>query len=95
MADFERLLEAAHTRQLRVILDLVLNHTSEQHPWFRDARRGKDSKYRNYYIWAKPKAGGKPPNNWGSSFGGRAWTYDEASGEYYLHLLHNPGHADH
>lgn len=88
MADFERLLEEAHTRQLRVILDLVLNHTSEQHPWFRDARRGKDSKYRNYYIWAKPKAGGKPPNNWGSSFGGRAWTYDEASGEYYLHLFY-------
>jgi alpha-glucosidase len=88
MADFERLLEEAHERKLRVILDLVLNHTSEEHPWFLDARKGRDSEYRDYYIWSKPGPGGKPPNNWGSVFGGRAWTYDRASDEYYLHLFY-------
>ena len=88
MADFERFVEEAHKRGLRVIMDLVLNHTSEEHPWFRDARQSKDSEYRDYYIWAKPRTGRNPPNNWGSIFGGRAWTYDEASGEYYLHLFY-------
>ncbi len=88
MADLERLLGEAHRRELRVILDLVLNHTSVEHPWFQEACQGKGSEFRDYYIWASPKPGGKPPNNWGSIFGGRAWTYDEASGEYYLHLFY-------
>lgn len=88
MADLERLLDEAHRRDLRVILDLVLNHTSEQHLWFRDACRGRGSRYRDHYIWAAPKPGRRPPNNWGSIFGGSAWTYDEASGEYYLHLFY-------
>jgi alpha-glucosidase len=88
MADLERLLAEAHRRELHVILDLVLNHTSEQHPWFQDACQGKGSKYRDHYIWAGPRPGRKPPNNWGSIFGGSAWTYDEASGEYYLHLFY-------
>jgi alpha-glucosidase len=88
MADFERLLEEAHRRAVRVILDLALNHTSEEHPWFQDARQSRVSTYRDHYIWASPKPGGKPPNNWGSVFGGSAWTYDEASGEYYLHLFY-------
>jgi alpha-glucosidase len=88
MADFERLLEEAHRRGLRVILDLVLNHTSDQHPWFQGARQGKESETRDYYLWAGARPGGKPPNNWGSLLGGRAWSYDEASGEYYLHLFY-------
>ncbi|MGD9091714.1 MAG: alpha-glucosidase [Anaerolineales bacterium] len=88
MADFEQLLAEAHNRDLRIIMDLVLNHTSEQHPWFLEALKGVDNEYRDYYLWRDPKAGGGPPNNWGSVFGGSAWEMDQDSGQYYLHLFY-------
>lgn len=88
MDDFKELLEKAHAMGIRVIMDLVLNHTSDQHKWFQESRKSKDNPYRDYYIWRKPKENGKEPNNWGNYFfegKGSAWEYDEATGEYYLH----------
>ncbi len=85
MADFDRLLAEAHRRDLRVILDLVPNHTSDQHPWFLESRRSRDNPKRDWYIWANPAPDGGPPNNWLSFFGGSAWAYDEATQQYYLH----------
>lgn len=84
MADFERLIAAAHKRSIKVVTDFVPNHTSVKHPWFQDALTGKASQYRGYYIWADPKDG-KRPNNWRSWFGGSAWQLDKASEQYYLH----------
>ncbi len=85
MADFETLVARARDRGIRILLDLVPNHTSNKHMWFREALRDPSCKYRDYYIFKKGKNGGKnPPNNWMSFFGGSAWTLDEASGEYYL-----------
>ena len=86
MADFDRMLEEIHARGMKLVMDLVVNHTSDEHPWFQESRKGKDNPYRDYYIWKKPKEG-KEPNNWGSCFGGPAWAYEESSGEYYLHLF--------
>lgn len=86
MADFERLLFAAHQRGLRIVMDLVVNHTSDEHAWFAAARNDRNSPYRDYYIWRNER-GGNPPNNWGSWFGGSAWEYDEASAQYYLHVF--------
>lgn len=86
MADFDRMLEEIHARGMKLVMDLVVNHTSDEHPWFQESRKGKDNLYRDYYIWKKPKEG-KEPNNWGSCFGGPAWEYEESSGEYYLHLF--------
>ena len=86
--DFKKLLDMAHSMGIRIVMDMVLNHSSDQHKWFREAKKGKDNPYRNYYIWRKPKADGTEPNNWGNYFcegKGSAWEYDEASGEYYLH----------
>ena len=85
MADVEELIDEAGARGIRVILDLVPNHTSDEHPWFLDARSAQDSRHRDWYVWADPKPGGAPPNNWLSSFGGPAWTLDDATGQYYLH----------
>ncbi len=85
MADMEELLAEAEKRDIKIILDLVINHTSDQHAWFQQSR-DKNSPYRDYYIW-RPGKNGRPPNNWTSFFGGPAWTYDEKSGEYYLHLF--------
>ena len=85
MDDFERLLDEAGKRDIRIVMDLVINHTSDEHPWFVDSR-DKQSPYRDYYIWRAGK-NGKPPNNWTSFFGGGCWEYDEKSGEYYLHLF--------
>ncbi|MBB6099128.1 alpha-glucosidase [Deinobacterium chartae] len=85
LADFDALLEAAHARGLHVLLDLVPNHTSDQHPWFLEARSSRDNPKRDWYVWADPKENGRRPNNWLSFFGGPAWTLDEASGQYYLH----------
>jgi len=85
MADMERLIKEAGERDIRIVMDLVINHTSDEHEWFRRSR-DKSSPYRDYYIW-KPGRNGRPPNNWISLFGGSAWTLDEASGEYYLHLF--------
>lgn len=86
MGDFERLLKAAHTRHLKIILDLVVNHTSDLHPWFQAAKSSKNDPHHDFYIWKKP-VDGHEPNNWGSSFGGSAWTYEKDLGEYYLHLF--------
>jgi len=84
--DFRRFLDGAHQRGIRVILDLVLNHTSDQHPWFIESRSSRDNPKRNWYIWRDGKDGG-PPNNWNSFFGGPAWEYDPATGQYYYHLF--------
>ncbi len=86
MADFEELLEEAHRRGLKIMMDMVVNHTSYQHHWFQEALKGKDNPYRDYYIWKDPATGGGPPNNWLSKFSGSAWELDAASGQYYLHL---------
>lgn len=87
MEDFDRLLAEAHKRGLRIIMDLVVNHTSIEHAWFRESRKSKDNPYRDHYIWRDGRPGGLPPNNWGAVFGGSAWQYDEATGQYYLHLF--------
>lgn len=82
---FQRLLSEAHAREIRVMLDFVPNHTSDQHPWFLDAISSKTSAKRDYYVWHDPKPDGSPPNNWISIFGGSMWQRDDASGQYYLH----------
>ena len=87
LKDFERFLEQAHKRNIRLVLDLVLNHTSDQHAWFIESRSSKDNPRRDWYIWRKGRPGGLPPNNWYSSFGGPAWEYDPATGEYYYHFF--------
>ncbi len=84
-ADVDRLIAEARSRGLRVLIDLVPNHTSEEHPWFVDARTSPTADHRHWYVWADPKADGSPPNNWVSSFGGPAWTLDPRTGQYYLH----------
>ncbi|WP_188456970.1 alpha,alpha-phosphotrehalase [Virgibacillus oceani] len=86
MADFEELLTETHKRGMKLIMDLVINHTSTEHEWFRQASSSKDSPYRNFYIW-KNARNGEEPNNWQSKFGGPAWHYDEKSEQYYLHLF--------
>jgi alpha-glucosidase len=83
--DFDRLLAKAHGLGLKLILDYVPNHTSDQHPWFVESRSSRSSPKRDWYIWRDPKPDGNPPNNWMSEFGGPAWTFDEASGQYYYH----------
>jgi alpha-glucosidase len=83
--DLDRLVAEAGARGIRVLMDLVPNHTSDQHAWFVDALSGRDAKYRDYYVWAEGAPDGSPPNNWMSIFGGPAWEFDEASGQYYLH----------
>jgi alpha-glucosidase len=87
LADVDELLAEAHRLGLRVVLDLVPNHTSDRHPWFVDARRGPDAEHRDFYVWRDPAPDGGPPNNWVSHFGGPAWTLDEPSGQYYMHLF--------
>ena len=88
MDDFKELLAEAHNRGIRVILDMVLNHTSDQHKWFQESRKSKESPYRDYYVWRPAKADGSEPNNWGNYFyegRGSAWEWDENTKEYYLH----------
>jgi oligo-1,6-glucosidase len=85
MADMEQLIAEAAKRDIRIIMDLVINHTSDEHEWFKKSR-DKESPYRDYYIW-RPGVDGRPPNNWTSFFGEDCWEYDENSGEYYLHLF--------
>lgn len=85
--DFDRLLAEAHARDIRVLVDIVPNHTSSQHPWFLDAISSPDSAKRDWYLWQDPAPDGGPPNNWVSYFGGPAWTMDPASGQYYCHLF--------
>jgi len=86
MSDFDRLLKAVHERGMKVMMDLVVNHSSDEHPWFKESRSSKDNPKRDYYIW-KPGRNGKEPNNWESIFKGSAWEYDEGTDEYYLHLF--------
>lgn len=87
MRDFDELLEKTHKRGMKLVLDLVANHCSDEHKWFEEAKKSKDNPYRDYFHWKKPLSNGGPPNNWKSFFGGSAWEFDEASGEYYLHLF--------
>jgi len=82
---FDRLVAEAHRRSLRVIVDLVPNHTSDQHPWFVDARSSRTARHRDWYLWHDPGPEGAPPNNWISEFGGSSWQLDERTGQYYLH----------
>ena len=82
---FDRLVEACHARGMRVVLDMVLNHTSERHPWFEESRSSRTAAKRDWYVWRDPAPGGGPPNNWRSVFGGSMWTLDAATGQYYLH----------
>src|SRR5829696_2416235 len=84
MEDLDALVAAAGERGMRVLLDLVPNHTSDRHGWFVDALSGRDARHRDYYVWADPAPGGGPPNNWESNFGGSAWTLHEPTGQYYL-----------
>jgi alpha-glucosidase len=85
VADFDRLLEETHRRGMKLILDLVPNHSSDEHPWFLESRSSRDNPRRDWYIWRDPASDGGPPNNWLSFFGGPAWTYDENTEQYYLH----------
>lgn len=85
LADFDALVAEAHRRGLKVIIDWVPNHTSDQHAWFQESRGSRDSAKRDWYVWRDAKADGSPPNNWLSVFGGPAWTLDERTGQYYLH----------
>ncbi len=86
MEDFDRMIAGIHERGMRLVMDLVVNHTSDEHPWFLESRKSKDNPYRDYYIWREGKDG-KVPNNWGSYFSGSAWQHDDATDMYYLHLF--------
>ena len=85
LEDLDRLVAEAAERGIRVLIDLVPNHTSDRHPWFVEARSGRSSERRDWYVWADGGPEGAPPNNWRSSFGGPAWTWDETTEQYYLH----------
>ncbi|MCM3616475.1 alpha-glucosidase [Sutcliffiella horikoshii] len=87
MEDWEELLNQVHMREMKLIMDLVVNHTSDEHEWFVQAKSSKDNPYRDYYIWRDPKEDGSVPNNWASNFGGSAWEYNEETKDYYLHLF--------
>ena len=94
LSDFDRLLEGVHERGMRLVMDLVVNHSSDENPWFVESRSSRDNPKRDWYIWRDPRPGcvggeaGAEPNNWGSFFSGSAWAWDEATGQYYLHLFH-------
>src|SRR4029450_8082619 len=85
LADFDALLAAAHARGIRVVLDWVPNHTSDQHPWFLESRASRASAKRDWYVWRDPRPDGSPPNQWRSVFGGSAWEWDAATGQFFLH----------
>ena len=87
MEDFDEMLAQAHKRGIRIVMDLVVNHTSDEHKWFMESRKSKDNPYRDYYIWREGKEDGSAPNNWGACFGGPAWEHDEETDMYYLHLF--------
>ena len=87
LADFDRLLEAAHARNLKLLVDFVPNHTSDEHEWFKESRSSRDNPKSDWYIWRDPKPNGGPPNNWLSNFGGSAWQFDNVRQQYYLHLF--------
>ena len=87
MADFDALLAGLHERGIKLVMDLVVNHTSDEHPWFVESRSAKDNPKRDWYVWRPGKPDGREPNNWQSFFSGSVWEYDEGTGEYYLHLF--------
>ncbi|MBP2001560.1 oligo-1,6-glucosidase [Paenibacillus shirakamiensis] len=87
LADWENLLEGLHARGIKLMMDLVVNHSSDEHAWFLESRKSKDNEYRDYYIWRTSNEENTPPNNWSSAFSGPAWQFDEATGEYYLHIF--------
>ena len=87
MEDFDRLLASAHERGIKIVMDLVVNHSSDEHKWFIESRKSTDNPYRDYYIWRPAKEDGSLPNNWGSCFSGPAWEYDKTTDMYYLHLF--------
>ncbi|MEB7847563.1 alpha-glucosidase [Staphylococcus equorum] len=87
MEDFNQLLDGVHQRGMKLILDLVVNHTSDEHPWFIESKSSKDNPKRDWYIWKDPKADGSEPNNWESIFNGSTWEYDKTTGQYYFHLF--------
>ncbi|WP_088363971.1 glycoside hydrolase family 13 protein [Bacillus cereus] len=87
MKDFDEMLKKAHTNGIKIMMDLVVNHSSDEHSWFVECRKSLDNKYRDYYIWRKGSENGGPPNRWGSAFGGSAWKLDKETNEYYLHLF--------
>jgi alpha-glucosidase len=87
LADFDRLVAEAHRRNIRIIVDYVPNHTSDQHPWFQESRKSRDNPKRDWYIWADAKPDGSAPNNWLSVFGGSAWEWDEATQQYFMHAF--------
>ena len=103
LADFDALVERVHSLGLKLIIDQVYSHSSDQHPWFQESRSSRDARRADWYVWADPKPDGSPPNNWQSVFGGAAWTWDARRGQYYLHNflpqqpdlnLHNPAVQD-
>jgi alpha-glucosidase len=87
LSDFDSLLELAHDRGLKLLLDLVPNHTSDQHPWFQESRSSRTNIKRDWYIWRDPASDGGPPNNWLSNFGGSGWKFDQHTGQYYHHAF--------
>ncbi|MED7627126.1 alpha-amylase family glycosyl hydrolase, partial [Lacticaseibacillus paracasei] len=87
MEDFDELLDKVHQKGMKLILDLVVNHTSDEHPWFIESRSSKNSPKRDWYYWADPKDDGSKPNNWESIFNGSTWEFDENTGQYYFHLF--------
>jgi alpha-glucosidase len=87
MEDFDQLVQQAKARKIHIVMDLVMNHTSDQHPWFQQSRQGRDNPYRDYYLWCPPAPGGGAPNNWQSIFGGSGWEYEPQSGEYFFHMF--------
>jgi alpha-glucosidase len=89
LADFDRLVAGAHRRSIKVIVDVVLNHTSDQHRWFRASRASRSSASRDWYVWRDGKSDGRPPNNWESVFGGPAWTFDPPTGQWYYHCFYS------
>src|SRR4029079_7576798 len=88
LADLDRLVAECHGRDIKVVLDWVPNHTSDQHPWFRESRSSRDNPKRDWYVWRDSAPDGGPPNNWRSFFGGGGWQSDATTGQYYLHLFH-------
>ena len=87
MEDYDRMLARAHELGIKIMMDLVVNHTSDEHAWFVESRKSVDNPYRDFYIWRPGKADGSEPNNWGSIFSGSAWKYDPQTDMYYLHLF--------
>ena len=87
LADFDALVDRAHELGIRVVADIIPNHTSDRHQWFQESRSSRDNPFRDHYLWRDPAPGGGPPNNWLGHFGGSAWTLDEATGQYYCHLF--------